>query len=1116
MTVRTPPPIPSIPRPTMPSISGTTEVLHIQLFGGPRLFRGKAQIPLSQHQAAVLGMVFGTDGPALPRLTVRSCLWPNEDLTKARRRLNQLLYTFKKKVGNPGVFEVGREEIRKTPVGVSTDLDEYKTALHNRALPTCMALLDKGFISKAGGRVNRQHEDWIEAREAELRYEFRRRAERHWNRCAHEEEWEAAQVAAEVLLALTPSDERCLQRVMEARAKAGFPAEAEEAYRDFSAGNRGRQWSPQEETKALLEAIQSVSTTPIRPKLEEGRRKPPEPPLLGRDEERSLFRKTLKRVPLKDLRGVLISGEAGIGKTRLIREVLHVLPLDGQRVLSAESAELEKPIPLNPLIELFKGPEAGTALRRLDEPWRTVLFGVMPSHHLGEGPIPEAPHIQSGSVPRRLFEAFYQLLFSLVQEGPLILVVEDLQWADETTLTVLEFLIRRWDHGGLQLLLSVRADEVRRNPILGRFLENLRIHDDFLERQLGDLAPSASEELIRALTNRRLDADNISQLKSLAGGNPYFLIELTLEFLAGRVRPMAAPQDIVPIPLSILQVLERRLSQLSADADRVLGSLAVYSRPLDLPGLARIARLPGESCLSGLDQLHDFRLVTNQGADVSISHELVRQAVYQGLTTTRRAFLHNRVARHILRTRKAAPPDELAVHFHHAGASEEARLYSTEAADRAEASGAFPEALRFLRIAREHSDEPEAVADLIGRMGHLNYLHQNLEEAAPLLELAAQRFRRQGNQARALRSEVERIDCLAQTGRLPLTECLVELRRIKDEAQLAEQWGIYTKALDVEVHRLDYRGNQEGVRRVLVEARECADLGGPDARCRARAVLALNFLYGSPNDGLAAAREAVAIAMKTADTDLQLHALNRLILVLLYQGRLHTKEGQGAFALAEPRLAKSGDLILKFFIKLNKGVWHLEVGEFDRAKAAFSLVEPVIEGTKATDAHAFLFLNEGELGLATFDTAAARASYTKAEGFLRSSSPKAFHEIITAGLGLCALNSGDLAEARRREAELPPLPNRWTSDPSVVALFKASMLKRRGDHPAADGLLFEVAQDVKHRLVTAWIKLSMERAHLLRQENPAKAETIIEETLDVTMELGLEERTRSLRRLLNR
>ncbi|MBW1897394.1 MAG: hypothetical protein JRI47_10120, partial [Deltaproteobacteria bacterium] len=568
---------------------------------------------------------------------------------------------------------------------------------------------------------------------------------------------------------------------------------------------------------------------------------------------------------------------------------------------------------------------------------------------------------------------------------------------------------------------------------------------------------------------------------------PYFLIELTLEFLAGRLTPVATPQDFVPIPLSIRQVLDRRLSQLSPDAERVLGALAVHSRSLKIQGLARIIGLSVPKCLSGLDQLDEFRLVTHRGAEMMISHELVRHTVYQGLTESRRTWLHDQIARHILRSRKPVPTDELAVHFHQAGASKEARQFAVESAGRAEASGAIPEALRFLRNARQPSSDPEAVADLIGKMGHLHYLHQNLEEAAPLLELAAQRFRRQGKQDRALEAEVERIDCMAQRSLLPIPECLEELQRGKTEAQHADLWGTYTKALDVEVHWLDHSGNREGVERVLAEAQECSDRGGPDAQCRARAILALNVSYGSPKKGIIAAREAVEIALQTTDADLQLHALNRLIVVLLYQGMLHSEEGVQAFDLAEACLARSGDLNLKFFIKLNRAVGFLEIGELDRARAAFGAVEPVIKGTNATNAHSILFLNQGELGLASFDIPAAQKSYSKAESYLLNSSPTAFRTIINSGLGLCALHSGDLGEARSRENELP----------------------------AADRLLLDVTKDVKGRFVTAWIKLSLERAKNLRKDDPIKANMILKEALQVALDLGLEKRADALRRLLD-
>ena len=865
-----------------------SDSLFVQLFGGPRLFRSRSEIPLSPLQAGLLAMVFGADEAQLRRKETLSRLWPEEDAPKTRHRLNQLLYSFKKKTGIPEVISSTRDEISRPPAGVSTDMDEYARALLEGDFLTCTGFLEKGFALNATNTVGRNTTDWINAREAELRRVLRRQAERVWHSSMREEDWPEARKAAEALLRLAPFNEHRLQQVMEARARAGTAEEAMEAYSDFVERSKESGWSPGERTTVLLNAINQMPLGPPASKAEQHQRVPPETPLLGRDEERLQLGRSLASVPEKELRAIFISGEAGIGKTRLIREVVSRLPFGGQWVLAAESAELEQLIPLNPLIEALHGKDVGDLLRHLKEPWRSVLWGVMPNHYLGEGPIPEAPHIQPGSVPRRLFEAFYQLLLSLAGTRPLVLVLEDLQWADETTLSILEFLVRRWDHGGFQLVMSARAEEIRKHPILERFLENLRGHVDTLDIRLSDLEPSDGETLIQHLTSEPLEAHEVQQLRSLAGGNPFFLIELTLEFLAGRLGPVSTPEDIVPIPLSIRQVLDRRLSQLSGNAERVLGSLAVHSRPLDLSGLAWIAQLSRPDCLSGLDQLHEFRMVADRGRTTVISHELVRQTVYQSLSNSRRAWLHNRVARHLIRTRKPAPPDDLAVHFHHAGSRDEAKLYASEAAARAEASGAIPEALRFLRIAREHSDDPEVIADLIGQMGHLNYLHQNLEEAAPLLEIAAQRFRRQGDQARALKAEVERIDCLAKAGFLPGTECLEELDRLKTEARKAKLWGVFTRTLDVEIHHLDHSGHQEAVRKVLLEARDCSNQGGPEAQCRACAILALNLYYGSPEDGLRAARDAVRLAMNTEDSDLQLHALNRLIVVLLYQGKLNS------------------------------------------------------------------------------------------------------------------------------------------------------------------------------------------------------------------------------------
>ena len=1058
----------------------------------------------------------GRRSPRLARTAIVALLWPEESEPRARRRLNQLLYSLKKQVRDPTPFIAKGDELVRLSPPFFSDLDEFESALEQRAFLTCAKLVECRFLGMLEGSLTRELEDWIDTRRMDLQRRLRRGAERRWNECEQAGDWEHACETVEALQTLDPFNEDFLRMEMEARAKMGFAWEAEAVFSDFQemmAEVGGRPWTPSEKTQILLEEIRRLVTdsgdlpSPKTPKTQ------PEPPLQGRDEEKVHLRNTLRKVPHQHLQGVLLSGEAGIGKTRVIREALGGLRAEGKQVFFAGTAELEKMIPLNPLIEVFGGDLAGQVLRALEEPWRTVLFGVMPGHYPGEGPIPEAPHIQPGSVPRRLYEAFHQLLLALTAQEPLVLVLEDLQWADETTISVLEFLIRRWDQGRLQLLISTRSEEIRRNPVLAGFLENLRLDENFLEIILEDLDPESSDALIQNLSPKVLGIRELSHLRSLAGGNPFFLIELTLEFLAGRIDPAVRPQETLSIPLSIRQVLRRRLSQLSEDAELTLGTLAVFGKPLDVPGLARIGRLPGSKCLAGLDQLHRFRLVEWLGAEVSLRHELIRQTVYQDLGDSRRSLLHERVARYLLRTREMPPPDELAVHFHHSPAKAEAKHYATEAAARAEASGAVAEALHFLRIAREYSEEPGEVTDLIGKMGHLNYLHQNLNEAAPLLELAAQRFRREGREGEALEAEIERIDCLAEMGRLPHGECLEELQRAKDAAQGSGRWRSFHNALDVEAHLFASKGDLAGVRGVVDQARVFAKKGSPGAQSKAQTIMALNIYFGSHTAALKAAREAVSVAKTTDDNDLALTALNRLILVLHYQGRLHTPEGLAAQKEAEMRLVTCGDLGLKFYVRLNMAVWHLEIGELPQALTAFDTVRKVVHGIKARRPQTMLKLNLGELGLLSFDFSAARESYANAEKSLTPASPHFYQILINAGLGLCALHEGDLGEARRRESVLPTQQGFWTFDPTIVTTFRAKMLLRRRDSEGAVALIERVRADIQDRFVPAWLRLTLEQCRIQKRTDPSKVTLLSAEGFKVAQRLDLTERSRQFQRV---
>ena len=182
-----------------------------------------------------------------------------------------------------------------------------------------------------------------------------------------------------------------------------------------------------------------------------------EVPLCGRDEELGYLARSI----FKDRRGgrrstVIIGGEAGLGKTRLVKEALQGARFRGYRVLRARPAELERNIPLNPLLEALNQKWVGQVLLDLEDPWRSVLLSLMPQFHEGPGPLPAVPYVQPGSLPRRTYEAFFRLFRAVSEKAPTLLFVDDFQWADETSAAVLQFMHRRWPKGDLGLILTYR------------------------------------------------------------------------------------------------------------------------------------------------------------------------------------------------------------------------------------------------------------------------------------------------------------------------------------------------------------------------------------------------------------------------------------------------------------------------------------------------------------------------------------------------------------------------------------------------------------------------------------------------------------------------------------
>ena len=180
---------------------------------------------------------------------------------------------------------------------------------------------------------------------------------------------------------------------------------------------------------------------------------------------------------------------------------------------------------------------------------------------------------------------------------------------------------------------------------MDRFLADKESDGETREVVLDELSMEAAQELVDEVARVPISATEREEIATLGGLNPFFIIELTLEFEEGRRLPRPDLGDLIPLPFSIRQVLEQRLGQLAPDSEHALNTLCVFGRAARGHELAKLSKLAQEACVEALEQLQGFRLVKWTDEGFQVRHELIRQAVYSRLSHARKAWIHGEVAR---------------------------------------------------------------------------------------------------------------------------------------------------------------------------------------------------------------------------------------------------------------------------------------------------------------------------------------------------------------------------------------------------------------------------------------------------------------------------------------
>ena len=337
------------------------------------------------------------------------------------------------------------------------------------------------------------------------------------------------------------------------------------------------------------------------------------------------------------------------------------------------------------------------------------------------------PPLRPLSLSRRLMEAFLLLFEHLSDRHPLTLFLDDVHWMDETSLAVIQF-VRRRAKGDLTIVLVLTTELIQRRAYVQDFLTS--IHGQYERLSVEELDSTSAGAIVDHVTQGALPPRTLESICALAAGNPFYLTELAAEVSAGRMEFTTEPNELA-IPPSVHNLLRPRLSELSTDARNLLAILSISGQTQPLADTAKILNKTLTTLIETSEELLRSRLVVEDEAGCRIGHPLVRRAVYDSLSTARRRMLHERVAQS-LKADDEANWGALAMHFDRAGRAREAVKYSMLAAGFAARSGAIPEAIIHLSIARRHEANVESRSDILWRLGHLHYLRQDLAAAAPM------------------------------------------------------------------------------------------------------------------------------------------------------------------------------------------------------------------------------------------------------------------------------------------------------------------------------------------------------------------------------------------------
>lgn len=688
-----------------PSICKT---LKVSLLGGICLQHGETAVFTLDARSQSLLAYLILNRTAHTRQHLAFLFWPDSTESQARTNLRKAIHKLRQKLPQTEQFlHINRRTIQWQPdASFCLDVDAFEQSLETAIRHPLISSFQKSISLYAGDLMPDHYDDWILVARERLRQRYLSSLEQLIQLLEKERQYQSAIHYARRLLREDPLHEVAYRRLMRLHALDGNVAGALRVYHTCNTTLQrelGVHPSPAtQETYERLLKKEAPSTVPL----------PARVPLVAREPAWNKMQKIWRLAANQKTQIVLITGEAGIGKTRLAEELLDWADRQGITTVTAACYAAEGRLPYAPVADWLRVDEIQAVFDRMEARWLTECARLRPEL-LAQNPniTPPTP-LTEGWQRQHFFTAVAHAILNLRQ--PLLFFVDDLQWCDQDTLDWLHFLLRFDPQARFLLLGTVRTEEVTSAHPLISWQQYLQRSEHLTTIQLSRLDGCASSQLAAHITGQTLSREQSAHLYAETEGNPLFVVEMARAGL--QQGDTDASNPISPLPDKVRAVLATRLAQLSPSAQNLCELAATIGRSFTFELLAAASVQEENQVVAGLDELWQRRIVREkQGLTYDFSHDKLRQTAYAGLSNIRRRWLHQRVVV-ALTTGCAGSVDEvahqIAAHYEAMGNAKEAIVYYQRAAEVAARMFAQQEQLAHLQRALALMPQVQADAEL--------------------------------------------------------------------------------------------------------------------------------------------------------------------------------------------------------------------------------------------------------------------------------------------------------------------------------------------------------------------------------------------------------------------